>query len=80
MKMVFIHCAGDNILPQSLAYETYQKFVNNGATDVQFIDPEQEYPSLVDSDGWNHSECAPYAYRILLGWLCVQEYGADRCS
>ncbi|WP_457622698.1 alpha/beta hydrolase family protein [Persephonella sp.] len=80
MKMLFIHCAGDNLLPQSLAYETYEKFVQAGAPDVEFIDPELVYPSLVDSDGWNHTECAPYAYKILLGWLCVQEYGADRCN
>lgn len=47
MKMVFIHCGGDNILPQALAYETYQKFVQAGAPDVEFIDPEVVYSSLV---------------------------------
>ncbi|ACO04755.1 MAG TPA: hypothetical protein DEP48_02230 [Persephonella sp.] len=80
MKMVFIHCGGDNILPQALAYETYQKFVQAGAPDVEFIDPEVVYSSLVGPDGWDHAECAPYAYQILIGWLCVQEYGADRCN
>jgi pimeloyl-ACP methyl ester carboxylesterase len=80
MKMLFIHCGGDNILPQTLAYETYQKFVQSGATDIDFIDPEVVYSSIVDADGWNHAECAPYAYKILLGWLCTQEYGADRCN
>ncbi|WP_456399751.1 alpha/beta hydrolase family protein [Persephonella sp.] len=80
VKMLFIHCGGDNVLPQLLAYETYQKFLNQGAKDIEFIDPEKVYPNLVDPDGWNHSECAPYAYKILIGWLCVQEYGAQRCN
>ncbi|SNZ09397.1 Secretory lipase [Persephonella hydrogeniphila] len=69
MKMIFIHCGGDNILPQQLAYETYQKFASNGAPDVDFIDPEVVF----GTGSLDHSNCASYAYQILFLKLCEME-------
>ncbi|WP_457625074.1 alpha/beta hydrolase [Persephonella sp.] len=69
MKMIFIHCGGDNILPQQLAYSTYQKFADNGAPDVDFIDPEVVF----GTGSLDHGSCASYAYQILLLKLCEME-------
>ncbi|WP_457624453.1 alpha/beta hydrolase family protein [Persephonella sp.] len=72
MPMVFVHCNGDDILPQTLAYSTYQKFVDSGAPAVQFVDPEVVFGTA----SLGHSDCAVYAYKVLLGSLCQMEYGS----
>ncbi|WP_457639699.1 alpha/beta hydrolase family protein [Persephonella sp.] len=72
MKMVFIHCGGDNILPQSLAYDTYTKFAGAGAPAVDFVDPEVVF----ETGSLSHTDCAPEAYKVLFGYLCQLEYGA----
>ncbi|NPA58710.1 MAG: hypothetical protein GXN94_05405 [Aquificae bacterium] len=69
--VVFIHCGGDNILPQNLAYATYQKFLESGSP-VQFIDPE----AVFGVGPLNHSDCGVYAYQVLFGTLCQMEYGS----
>jgi len=75
IKMIIIHCGGDNILPKSLAFATFEKFINNGADNIEFIDPEDVF----QKGSLNHSQCSSYAYQIMFNKICVQEYGEAKC-
>ncbi|NPA12717.1 MAG: hypothetical protein GXO45_01885 [Aquificae bacterium] len=71
--MFIVHCGGDNILPQDLAYATFQKFSDGGAPFIEFIDPEDVF----GLEATDHSKCATYSYQILFGTLCQLEYGVS---
>ncbi len=75
-----VHCEHDNIIPYQLAYYSYKKMVALGSKDIQIIDPEDEFSSEVDNDGWNHQECAPYAYQFAAKWFCELIYGKGKCN
>jgi len=75
-----VHCEHDNIIPYMLAFSSYNKMVALGGKDIQIVDPEDVFSGLVDNDGWNHQECAPYAYQIAAKWFCELVHGAGKCK
>ncbi|NPA54665.1 MAG: hypothetical protein GXO21_08390 [Aquificae bacterium] len=78
-KMKIIHCEHDDVLPYQLVEISFKKLVANGAEDIELVNPEKVFSSLVDNDGWSHKECAPYAYQLAAKWFCILERGEDSC-
>ncbi len=75
-----IHCKHDDVLPFDLAKLSYSKMAALGSKYIEFLDPEDVFSNIVDNDGWNHRECAPYAYQIAAQWFCIFERGEDKCK
>lgn len=72
-NMTIFHCSGDDILPYNLAFQTYQKFINSGAKNVNMINPEEVFGTLP----LTHTECAYKAYPLMINLVCNSEYGFD---
>lgn len=73
-----VHCGHDDVIPYQLAQLSYSNIVSLGGNDIIFVDPEVVFNA--DNDGWNHAQCAKYAYQIAANWFCILDRGNDMCS
>ena len=73
-----VHCGHDDVIPYQLAQLSYSKMVSLGGENITLVNPEVVFNA--DNDGWNHAQCAKYAYQIAANWFCILDRGNDMCS
>jgi len=61
-----VHCQGDDQVAYTIAQNTYNKMINNGATDVELITPDREE---AENTKWNHSECYFPSLKLATLWF-----------
>jgi len=61
-----VHCQGDDQVAYTIAQNTYNKMINNGATDVELITPDREE---AENKKWNHSECYFPSLKLTTLWF-----------
>ena len=61
-----VHCQGDDQVAYTIAQNTYNKMISNGAIDLELITPDTQE---AENKKWNHNECYFPSLKLATLWF-----------